>query len=115
MYRNVFGEKVSKTRYREMLAAAKNRRELITADLGRRDLLKMGLLTAAGTLLPIRGLSARKSPGSNSVCVPSFEPASPKTRALVSLVYYYPILNHAWCNRGRVALQRHGKPRGLKP
>ena len=83
MYRNVFGEKVSKTRYREMLASAQNRRELIAAGLGRRDLLKMGLLTAAGALLPIRGLSARKSPGSNSVCVPSFEPASPMTRAFI--------------------------------
>lgn len=41
MYFNVFGERVSRTRYREMLAAAKNRREFIAAGLGRRDLLKM--------------------------------------------------------------------------
>ena len=64
MYRNVLGEKVSKGRFQEMQAAAKNRREFIAAGLGRRDLMKMGLLTAAGTLLPIKGLSARRSPGS---------------------------------------------------
>ena len=47
MYYNVFGEKVSRARYREMLEAAKNRRELIAAGLtSRRDLFKMGLLTA---------------------------------------------------------------------
>ena len=47
MYFNVFGEKVSKARYREMVNAAKNRRELIAAGLtSRRDLMKMGLLTA---------------------------------------------------------------------
>ena len=91
MFRNVLGEKVSKTRYREMLAAAKNRRELIAAGLGRRDLLKMGLLTAAGTLLPIRGLSARRSPGSNSVCVASFEPASPHTTPFVEPLRIMPI------------------------
>ncbi len=60
MYYNVFGEKVSRARFREMVNAAKNRRELIAAGLtSRRDLLKMGLLTAAGTLAPIRGLSAQ--------------------------------------------------------
>ncbi|MBV8806093.1 MAG: RICIN domain-containing protein [Sinobacteraceae bacterium] len=59
MYRNVLGEKVSRKRYREMLAAARNRRELIAAGLGRRELLKMGLLSGAGMLLPIKGLSGR--------------------------------------------------------
>jgi hypothetical protein len=66
-----------------MLNAAKNRRELIAAQLSRRDLIKMGLITSAGLLAPIKGLSARRSPGSNSVCVPSIEPASPKTRAFI--------------------------------
>lgn len=66
-----------------MLNAAKNRRELIAAQFSRRDLIKMGLITSAGLLAPIKGLSARRSPGSNSVCVPSLEPASPKTRAFV--------------------------------
>ena len=53
MYYNALGEKVSRARYREMLNAAKNRRELIAAGLyGRRELAKMGLLTAGGMLLP---------------------------------------------------------------
>ena len=60
MYFNVFGEKVSKARYREMVDAAKNRRELIAAGLtSRRDLCKMGLLTAGGMLVAKSGLSAR--------------------------------------------------------
>ncbi len=92
MYYNVFGEKVSGARFREMVNAAKNRRELIAAGLtGRRDLLKLGLLTAAGTLAPIRGLSAQTlSPtptqnptGSNNVCVPTNQPASPPTTPFV--------------------------------
>ena len=72
MYFNVFGEKVSKARYREMVNAGKNRRELIAAGLtSRRDLCKMGLLTAGGMLVAKSGLSARAqglgqvSPASN--------------------------------------------------
>jgi FtsP/CotA-like multicopper oxidase with cupredoxin domain len=83
VYFNVFGKRVSRAQYKEMLNAAQNRRELIAAQFSRRDLIKMGLITSAGFLAPIKGLSARRSPGSNSVCVPSFEPASPKTRAFV--------------------------------
>ena len=60
MYYNVFGEKVSRARYREMLRAAENRRELIAAGLtSRRDLFKMGLLTAGGMLVAKSGLSSR--------------------------------------------------------
>src|SRR5215467_11182730 len=59
MYFNVFGEKVSRARYKEMLNAAKNRRELIAAGLSRRDLFKMGLLTGAGYLVAKNGLSSR--------------------------------------------------------
>ena len=41
MYFNVFGEKISRRRYKEMCQAAKNRRELIAAGLtSRRDLMK---------------------------------------------------------------------------
>jgi FtsP/CotA-like multicopper oxidase with cupredoxin domain len=95
MYYNVFGEKVSRARFREMVNAAKNRRELIAAGLtSRRNLLKLGLLTAAGTLAPIRGLSAQTllapssgptqpPTGSNTVCVPGNQPASPPTRAFI--------------------------------
>ncbi|HYG11064.1 MAG TPA: multicopper oxidase domain-containing protein [Pyrinomonadaceae bacterium] len=51
--------KRDKTREKSSIIAARNRRELIAAGLGRRDLLKMGLLTSAGMLIPKLGLSAR--------------------------------------------------------
>ena len=43
---------------KERQIAAYNRRELIAAGFKRRDLLKMGLLTSAGLLIPKKGLSA---------------------------------------------------------
>jgi FtsP/CotA-like multicopper oxidase with cupredoxin domain len=108
MYFNVFGEKVSKARYREMVNAAKNRRELIAAGLtSRRDLLKMGLLTAGGMLAAKSGLSARAgqqvqtnnppssgqntSPGTNQNCVPGNQTASPPTRPFVQALPIMPL------------------------
>ena len=109
MYFNVFGEKVSKRRYKEMCEAAKNRRELIAAGLtSRRDLFKMGLLTAGGMLVAKSGLSARAfgqsiqtnnppssgantSPGTNQNCVPGNQTASPKTRAFVQALPIMPL------------------------
>jgi FtsP/CotA-like multicopper oxidase with cupredoxin domain len=59
MYFDVFGNKISKSQYREMVNAQRNRRELRKAGLmNRRDLMKMGLLTSMGTLIPKRGLSS---------------------------------------------------------
>src|SRR5215470_13681637 len=108
MYFNVFGEKVSRARYREMLNAAKNRRELIAAGLtSRRDLMKMGLLTAGGMLVAKSGLSARAqqvttnnppssgqnaSPGTNQSCVPGNQTASPQTRAFVQPLTVMPLV-----------------------
>jgi len=109
MYFNVFGEKVSKARYREMVNAAKNRRELIAAGLtSRRDLFKMGLLTAGGMLIAKSGLSARAggqqvqtnnppssgnntSPGTNQNCVPGNQTASPPTRPFVQALPIMPL------------------------
>ncbi|HXP71386.1 MAG TPA: multicopper oxidase domain-containing protein [Candidatus Dormibacteraeota bacterium] len=89
MYFNVYGEKVSRKRYREMVEAGKNRRELIAAGLtSRRDLMKLGLLTAGGMLVAKSGLSARArgqstvNGGVNQLCVPN-QPASPPTRGFV--------------------------------
>src|SRR6202011_689491 len=89
MYYNSLGERVSRRRYREMQEAAKNRRELIAAGLtSRRDLFKMGLLTAGGMLVAKTGLSARASGqstvngGVNQLCVPN-QPASPPTTGFV--------------------------------
>ena len=45
--------KRDKTREKASIVAAKNRRELIAAGLNRRDMLKMGLLTSAGMLIPM--------------------------------------------------------------
>jgi FtsP/CotA-like multicopper oxidase with cupredoxin domain len=97
MYYNVFGEKVSRARYREMLTAAKNRRELIAAGLtSRRDLFKMGLLTAGGMLVAKSGLSSRAygqtvNGGTNQMCLPNNQPASPNTRAFVEPLPIMPI------------------------
>jgi FtsP/CotA-like multicopper oxidase with cupredoxin domain len=104
MYFNVFGEKISRARYREMVNAAKNRRELIAAGLtGRRDLFKMGLLTAGGMLIAKSGLSAQlplsppssgganTSPGSNQMCLPGNQAASPATRPFVDPLPVMPI------------------------
>ena len=68
--------KRNRRREKEVLDAAKNRRELIAAQLSRRDLLKMGLLTSTGMLIPKLGLSARAQFSDGS----SFgQPASPPT------------------------------------
>jgi len=98
MYRNVFGEKVSRAQYKLMLEAAKNRRELIAAGLtSRRDLFKMGLLTAGGMLVAKAGLSARAAygqsinGGTNQLCLPNLQPASPPTRAFVEPLPIMPI------------------------
>ncbi len=69
--------KLDKTRERDARIAAKNRRELIAAGLKRRDLMKMGLLTAAGMLMPIKGLSAH--PLTSAGFVDDDEPNSPFT------------------------------------
>jgi FtsP/CotA-like multicopper oxidase with cupredoxin domain len=99
MYFNVFGEKVSRKRYKEMQNAAKNRRELIAAGLsGRRELMKLGLLTAGGMLVAKNGLSARATgqqtippSGSNQLCLPGNQAASPATRAFVEPLPRMPI------------------------
>jgi FtsP/CotA-like multicopper oxidase with cupredoxin domain len=108
MYRNVFGEKVSKARYREMVNAAKNRRELIAAGLtSRRDLMKMGLLTAGGMLVAKSGLSARaqglgqvsppsgadpnRSAGTQQNCIPGNQTQSPVTAPFIDPLVVMPL------------------------
>jgi FtsP/CotA-like multicopper oxidase with cupredoxin domain len=96
MYYNVFGEKVSKTRWKQMVNAFRNRQELIKAGVtSRRDILKMGLLTAGGFLLAMGGLSARAqatgSPGSFNLCIPGNQASSPPTRAFVEPLTVNPI------------------------
>src|ERR1039457_4364024 len=87
MYFNALGERISAARHREMVAAANNRRELIAAGLtSRRDLFKMGLLTAGGLLVPKLGLSAR----ARSVLAPAGQAASPATRAFIQPLFIMP-------------------------
>ena len=59
MYFNANGERVSRVRWKAMYDAFKNRQELIKAGFTRRDLMKMGLLTAGGMLVSKMGLSTR--------------------------------------------------------
>jgi FtsP/CotA-like multicopper oxidase with cupredoxin domain len=49
---------------RSIWNAVRNRRELVTAQLSRRELVKLGLLTSAGYLVSRNGLSADDSGGS---------------------------------------------------
>jgi FtsP/CotA-like multicopper oxidase with cupredoxin domain len=97
MYYNVFGKKVSRARYRDMLTAAKNRRELIAAGLtSRRDLFKMGLLTAGGILVAKGGLSTRAygqtvNGGTNQLCLPNNQPASPPTTPFIEPLPIMPV------------------------
>ncbi len=55
-------EKSSKARLREAENARRNRQEMIkahsTGQVSRRDLIKWGLITGAGLLLPMNGFSA---------------------------------------------------------
>jgi FtsP/CotA-like multicopper oxidase with cupredoxin domain len=107
MYYNVFGEKVSRARYREMVNAAKNRRELIAAGLtSRRDLMKLGLLTAGGMLVAKSGLSARAqglgqvspastgqniSAGTQQNCIPGNQTQSPVTTPFLDPLVVMPL------------------------
>jgi FtsP/CotA-like multicopper oxidase with cupredoxin domain len=56
--------------------AARNRRGIVDAKLSRRDMMKLGLLTAAGTLALKSGVSARANGGNDT-------PISPPTRPFV--------------------------------
>lgn len=91
MYYNVFGEKVSKTRFKEMVNAQKNRRELIGANqFSRRDLMRMGLLSGAGYLVAKSGLSGQAW-GQSAPSGPINQAASPPTRSFVTQMPIMPI------------------------
>src|SRR5215207_3651146 len=77
--------KIDRRAEKEKQQAAKNRRELIAAGLGRRELIKMGLLTGAGLLVAKSGLSvrARTSAGRLLESGSGSGPSSPFTRPFV--------------------------------
>ena len=76
---------------RERETAAHNRRELIAAGFTRRDLVKMGLLTAAGMLIPKKGLSAFPRSRSGFV-LDDDRPISPPTTPFVEEMPRLPVL-----------------------
>src|SRR5262249_7675169 len=85
--------------------AAKNRREIVAAGLSRREMLRMGLLTGAGLLVPMSGLSVRArtsagrlvSGGSGSGSGPSSPPTTPFVQAFTRMTVKQPtaVLNPA--------------------
>jgi FtsP/CotA-like multicopper oxidase with cupredoxin domain len=74
--------KRNRRKEREKQTAADNRSELIAAGFKRRDLLKMGLLTSAGMLIPKKGLSAHPMTRSGFP-MDDDEPNSPDTTPFV--------------------------------
>ena len=73
----VYISKRNRKREKDAEIAAKNRRELVAAGFKRRDLLKLGLLTSAGMLIPKKGLSAH--PLNTRGSFDDDEPNSPDT------------------------------------
>jgi FtsP/CotA-like multicopper oxidase with cupredoxin domain len=85
--------KRNRRKEKEIEHAAKNRREIIAAQLSRRDMLKMGLLSSAGFLVPTRGLSARarNSAGALYSGNPSSPPTTPFTQPFTRFVVKQPV------------------------
>jgi FtsP/CotA-like multicopper oxidase with cupredoxin domain len=96
--------KIDRRAEKEKQQAAKNRREIVAAGLSRRDMLRMGLLTGAGLLVPMSGLSvrARTSAGrpfydSGSGSGPGSPPTPPFVQPFTRLTVKQPtaVLNPA--------------------
>lgn len=68
MYYDRKGEKISRARWKAMQNALHNRLELVKAGFTRRDLIKMGLMTGAGVLIPKRGLTHPQLASSSFGC-----------------------------------------------
>ena len=79
--------KINRRAEKEKQQAAKNRREIVAAGLSRRDMLRMGLLTSAGLLVSMNGLSvrARNSAGHLFDSGSGSGPSSPPTTPFVQL------------------------------
>src|SRR5918997_6257962 len=78
--------KIDRRAEKEKQRAARNRREIVAAGLSRRDMLKMGILTGAGLLVPMSGLSVRARSSAGRLLYDSGSgsgPSSPFTRPFV--------------------------------
>ncbi len=82
--------KRNRRKEKEKQTAANNRAELIAAGFKRRDLLKMGLLTSAGMLIPKKGLSAH--PLNTRGSFDDDEPNSPNTTPFQENMPRLPVL-----------------------
>jgi len=95
--------KINRRAEKEKQQAAQNRREIVAAGLGRRELIKMGLMTGAGLLVSMRGLSvrARNTTGhfldSGSGSGPSSPPTAPFVQPFTRMTVKQPsaVLNPA--------------------
>lgn len=74
MYYNSRGERISRAQWEAMQNALKNRLELVKAGFTRRDLMKMGLMTGAGILIPKVGLTHAWASCSPGDCKPGCSP-----------------------------------------
>src|SRR5262249_53848735 len=74
---------------KETQIAARNRRELIAAQLSRREMMKMGLLTASGLRVAMVGLSARAADPRG--VVPLLNLVSPPTRPFIEPLPIPPV------------------------
>jgi FtsP/CotA-like multicopper oxidase with cupredoxin domain len=85
--------KIDRRLEREKYQAALNRREIIAAGFSRREMLKMGLLTAAGLLIPRSGLSARtlNSAGSLRAGQSASPPVTPFVQDFVRFTIKQPV------------------------
>jgi FtsP/CotA-like multicopper oxidase with cupredoxin domain len=72
--------KTNRRKEREARQAQKNRREIVAAQLSRREMMQMGVLTSAGLLVPKKGLSSRPLSRSGFV-LPDENCTSPATSA----------------------------------
>lgn len=75
--------KTDKKAEKEKHQAERERREIVKAGLSRRDMIKMGLLTSAGLLVPKRGLSARALSSAGRISGSGGSPSSPPTTPFV--------------------------------
>ena len=78
--------KIDRRAEKEKQQAAKNRREIVAAGLSRREMLRLGLLTSAGLLIPMSGLSVRARTSAGRYLFdsgPGSGPSSPPTPPFV--------------------------------
>src|SRR4029078_319840 len=84
--------KRNRRKEKERQIAANSRRELIAAGFKRRDLLKMGLLTSAGMLIPKKGLSAHPITSAGMVFDdPQSTPTTPFAQNMPRLQVLQPV------------------------